>query len=221
VTQTPINTETSTSSTAADVARTGQEEAKHVVEKGKEQAGELAGQAKEQALDLYGDARRELRSQAESQATRLAETVRSMSRQLSAMAQHAPEDGTVKSLTEQAASRTDQLAARLETTGLDGAVDEVKRFARERPLVFLGGALGLGLIVGRVVRNTNTKELLQAAKPDGSGNGQGSGDVSPHSTTGSQPGAGLTTPSGVASASASPITPPQAGAATAPEVTRG
>jgi hypothetical protein len=219
MTQTPTNEETSATSRAADVARTGQEEAKHVVEKGKEQAGELAGQAKEQAMDLYGDARRELRSQAESQATRLAETVRSMSRQLSAMAQHAPEDGTVKSLTQEAASRTDQLAERLETTGLDGAVDEVKRFARQRPLVFLGGALGLGLIVGRVVRNTNTKELLQAAKPDGSGNGQATGDSSPGSSP--QQSGGLTTPSGVASASASPITPPQAGAAIGAEVRRG
>jgi hypothetical protein len=219
MTQTPTNAETSATSRAADVARTGQEEAKHVVEKSKEQAGELAGQAKEQAMDLYGDARRELRSQAESQATRLAETVRSMSRQLSTMAQNAPEDGTVKSLTQEAASRTDQLAERLESTGLDGAVDEVKRFARQRPFVFLGGALGLGLVVGRIVRNTNTKELLQAAKPDGSGNGQATGD--PQQGSLPQPSGGLTTPSGVASASASPITPPQAGAATGAEVRRG
>jgi hypothetical protein len=200
------------------VARAGQEQAHQVVEKGREQAGELAGQAKDQATDLVGDARRELRSQAESQAQRLAETVRSMGRQLSAMASGSPQDGTVKSLAEQAGSRTEQFADRLESTGFDGAIDEVKRFARERPLVFLGGALGLGLVVGRVVRNSNTKELLQAAKPNAGEHNSGGGRASGNGGTAQ---GGLTTPSGVASASASPITPPQAGAATGAEVRRG
>jgi hypothetical protein len=40
----------------------------------------------------------------------------------------------------------------MEQGGAQGVVDDVTRFARRRPGVFLAGAAGMGFVVGRLVR---------------------------------------------------------------------
>ena len=43
--------------------------------------------------------------------------------------------------------------SRLEDRGIEGVVDDVSRFARRRPGVFLLAAAGAGFVVGRFVRS--------------------------------------------------------------------
>jgi hypothetical protein len=72
------------------------------------------------------------------------------------------------SLTSQLADTVSGAASRIGDGGYQGAIDDVKRFARNRPGMFLLGALGAGFVVGRMVKSVDTGSLLQAAKPDDS-----------------------------------------------------
>jgi hypothetical protein len=49
-------------------------------------------------------------------------------------------------------ARLDQVVERLGNGGFDGMVNDVQRFARRRPALFLVGAAALGLAVGRLIR---------------------------------------------------------------------
>ena len=50
-------------------------------------------------------------------------------------------------------------------------VSDAKRFARRRPLAFIGTSLVAGILVGRVLRNADTSALTDAAKPTDDGDG--------------------------------------------------
>ena len=94
-------------------------------------------------------------------------------------------DSQVASLTSQLADTVSNAASRIGDGGYQGAIDDVKRFARNRPGIFLLGALGAGFVVGRVVKSVDTGSLLQAAKADESGASQfaaGSGALSASSS---------------------------------------
>jgi hypothetical protein len=152
--------------TATTVAQTTANETKAVV-----------GEAKEAARDLVGDARTQLRGQADDQAQRLAGTLRSFSNQLSSMSRAPDAGGTAAEMARQAADRTRQFAQRIELGGIDGAMNDAKRFARTRPGTFLLGALGAGFVVGRVIKNVDTHAVATAAKPtsDASPGDEGAG----------------------------------------------
>jgi cell division septum initiation protein DivIVA len=141
------------------VAQTSAEETKAVVE-----------EAKEHARDLVGDAREQVRNQADDQSRRLASTLRDLSAQFTSMSSQGASSGTAVALARQAAQRTDQLATRLETGGIGGVMDDLRRLGRNRPGAFLLGAAGAGFVIGRVVKNADTKALASAAKPTSSSN---------------------------------------------------
>ena len=147
------------------------------------EARAVVGEAKDSARDLIGDARSQLREQAGDQAQRLAGTLRTFGEQLSSMAQGPHAQGTAADLARQAGDRTQQVAHRIETGGLDAVVGDAKRLARNRPGAFLLGALGAGFVVGRVLKNVDTHAVAAAAKPDdngaddvGTGHGAGAGN---------------------------------------------
>jgi hypothetical protein len=90
-----------------------------------------------------------------------------MGDQLRAMSRgEASPDSRVTSMTSQLADTVSNAAGRLSDGGLDGAIADVKRFARNRPGMFLLGALGAGFVVGRVVKAVDTGSLMQAVKAD-------------------------------------------------------
>ena len=74
-------------------------------------------------------------------------------------------------------SRWSSFASRLEDRGIEGVVDDVARFARRRPGVFLLAAAGAGFVVGRFVRSG-----VSVAR-DPSPNGGRDGEVTRTSTT--------------------------------------
>src|SRR5690606_32119711 len=106
-----------------------------------------AQDAAEHARRLVGETRSQLRTQAAEQTDRLSGTLRDVSDQLRSMADGtgaAP--GLVTDVTSDLASRTSSLASRLDEGGLDAAIDDVKRFARNRPVLFLAAAAGVGFV---------------------------------------------------------------------------
>jgi len=66
----------------------------------------------------------------------------------------------------EAAQRSERIASRIEQGGLDEVMDDAKRFARNRPGLFLLSAIGAGFAVGRIIKNSDTTAITAAAKPD-------------------------------------------------------
>jgi hypothetical protein len=62
------------------------------------------------------------------------------------------EAGAAGDYARQAGDKVNQLAGRLEQGGFDGLVDDVRRFARQRPGLFLVGAAAAGFAAGRMIR---------------------------------------------------------------------
>lgn len=164
---------------ASTVAESAQTHMSDVKDDTVTQAKAVVEDAKVQANRIMDDSRRELSHQAEQQTARLASSVRDMSRQLDKVAHggEAPQ-GIVGDLATQAAQATARFAETLEQRRPEELLDEVRRFARQRPGMFLLGAAGAGLLAGRLLRSVDTKDVVESAKAGARGDGdttQGSG----------------------------------------------
>jgi len=156
-----------TASAVADegksVAGTAGEQARSVAETAKTQVTTVKEEAKTQASRVIGDATSELQTQVEQRVSELAEKARSTGDQLRALAEGRTEEaGPAADWARQASERLDQFSDRVGNMGLEEASQEVKRFARQRPMMFLAGAATAGFLLGRTFRNAS-----------GGGNGSG------------------------------------------------
>jgi len=177
--------------------------------------------------DAMGQVRGQLDDQGRQQKDRLAGTLVTVGDDLERMAQSG--SGMAADLAREGADRARALARHLDGREPGELVDDVRRFARRRPGVFLLGALAAGVVVGRLVRGT--KDAVQAAEATGTPPEVTSGapnatDVSASHGYPTQPPAGLapeTTPSYSAPPSATGYsTPPRdAGLPGAPDSPTG
>lgn len=126
---------------ASDVAHTAKDEAVAV-----------AGAAKSQVKDLYAQSRTELSGQASQQQERLAKGLGAAGDELGSMARGSEDGGIATDLVQQLSTRLSGAASWLSDREPADVLDEVKRFARRRPLVFIGGAALAGIVAGRLVR---------------------------------------------------------------------
>jgi hypothetical protein len=153
---------------AAEVAATARQQAGTVAHTGQQEVKAVARDAKSQARHLMTESREELRTQANAQTSRVAGGLREISSQLQQMADAVDsQDSPVVSVVGQAAATTDRLAGRLDQGGIEGLLDETKRFARNRPGVFLLGALGAGLTMGRLLKGVTASS--DSATPGSNG----------------------------------------------------
>jgi len=161
--QSKIGQATDATSSAAAAVGT---QASAVASTAKDEASSVARDAKTQAQLLAGDARSQLREQADQQSQRLVQTLRDIGGQLDGMANgNSAPSGFVADVTQQAASSVHRMAQTLDQKGPQGVVADVKRFARERPGMFVVGAIGAGLVAGRLIRALDTSAVIDAAKP--------------------------------------------------------
>lgn len=140
-------------SAASDVAGTA-----------KEQASTVASTALGEVRGLMGQAGDQVRTQAEEQTHRLAQNLRQMSEQLRKMASQSDAEGPARDLVHQAAHHGTRAADFIESRGPSGIIDEVQRFARRRPGLFLLGAAAAGAAIGRITRAT--KDQARSASHD-------------------------------------------------------
>jgi hypothetical protein len=180
---------TNASSAVSDVAGTA-----------KEQVSAVASTARDEVRDLRGQAGGQLRAEAEQQARRLSQNLRQMSEQLTEMAGQSGSEGVARDLVRQAAHHSSRAADFIESRGPTGMVDEVQRFARRRPGLFLLTAAAAGVAVGRMTR---------AAKSAGSA-GSAQSAESVRSTSGSYSSYGSYRPSDTAELQPETITLPEA-----------
>jgi hypothetical protein len=141
---------------AQSVASTATDEGRAVVETAKSETGRLASEA-----------RAEMRKQGDEQTRRMADRVRDVGDQLERVQRGEAPEGPVANVLVEFGSRANQFADRLQSGGIDEVTRDVKRFARQRPGVFLAGAFALGVVAGRTLRNADTHALAEAAKPSG------------------------------------------------------
>jgi hypothetical protein len=138
---------------AGNVKDTAVDAGKQVAGTAKQEAANVAGEAKQQAKSLVGAATSQLKDQASSQQSKLASSLRGYTDQLQGLTQgQALEAGPLNDLVQQAASRANQFVSRLENSEPADVLDEVRRFARRRPVVFLTLCGLAGVVAGRITR---------------------------------------------------------------------
>lgn len=124
-----------------------------VADTAKQEARGVASEAKYQVRNLADRVGSEVRSQASTQQHRAAGGLRDVGSQFSEMAATSPRSGVARDLVETVGSRADSVAAWLDQREPQDLLDEVKRFARRRPGVFLAIAAGAGVVIGRLTRS--------------------------------------------------------------------
>lgn len=138
----------------------------------KEQAGTLASDAVEQGRVVVERARDQLREQGRTRTDEAARGLRQLSEQFQALAEGRTEEaGPAADYARQVASRTGDMAGRLESEGLDGLLRDMTAFARRRPVVFLVAAGTAGFVVGRAVRSGALSGSSNGRPQLGSANG--------------------------------------------------
>lgn len=152
---------------AKEVGREGVEAGQHVAETAKGEAKQVAHEAKEKARNLMSELGDDVYGQAHTQQQRVASGLRSIGEELSSMARNSEQSGTATHLVSRAADRADSVASWLENRDPGSLLDEVKRFARQRPGAFLAIAAGAGVLAGRL-----TKGLTADSGGSGTGTGQ-------------------------------------------------
>ena len=169
---------------AAQVASTAKDQATQVVSAAGEQAKAVAGDAKDQARQLVENSRQQLRSQAGEQTQKAASSLRDLGDQLQRMVRgEGPAEGPAADIARQAAQTVQRFADNLENRRPEEILEDVKRFARQRPGLFVLGALGAGFVAGRVLRTVDTTSITDAAK-SAAGIGGGQEEVSGPGTLG-------------------------------------
>jgi hypothetical protein len=144
---------------ATDVASTAKDAGHKVAATGKEQASKVAKDALSQARELYGQATSQLSDQAGTQQQKAAGTLHTFADDLTSM--RGQQDGLAAELLENIGGRAKGVAEWLENRDPQDVLVEVKRFAANRPWLFIGLAAGAGIVAGRL-----SKALVAEAKDD-------------------------------------------------------
>lgn len=137
---------------ASGVAGAAGQAAQGVVETARTEAAGVAQEVKVNARELYHQTRSELYDQAQTQQTRVADGLRTLSDELRTMASNTDSQGVAADIVQQAAERSSSLADWLGNRDPGSLLDEVKSFARRRPGAFLLLAAGAGVVAGRLGR---------------------------------------------------------------------
>lgn len=137
---------------AANVKDTAAGAASNVAQTAKSEASNVAVEAKEQAKNLIGQTQSELRGQASNQQSALAQKLNGWASELGSMASKSDESGQMSDLAHEASRRVGEISHWLDNHEPADLLNEVKRFARRRPVAFLAIAATAGVLAGRVTR---------------------------------------------------------------------
>ena len=137
---------------ATNVKDTAAGAASGVKDVAKSEVSNVAGEAKYQARNLVDQTRSELQGQVTNQQSQLASRLNGWASELGSMASKSDDSGPMTDLAHEASRRGGEIAHWLDTHEPADLLDEVKRFARRRPVAFLALAAAAGVVAGRVTR---------------------------------------------------------------------
>jgi hypothetical protein len=154
---------TSTQTTPPSTADVAKGEAKNVqetaVQAGSQVASTATDQAKEvvqetqrQAKDLLDQGKSQVREQAISQQQKAGQSLSSLAQELRGLADGTSSGapGPARDLLQQGAGMVESFASKLQNREPAELLDEVRRFARRKPGMFLLGAAAAGVVAGRL-----------------------------------------------------------------------
>ncbi|HEX6195994.1 MAG TPA: hypothetical protein VFZ37_08790 [Jiangellaceae bacterium] len=130
----------------------------------RDQARTVGSEAQTQARQVGRQVREKVRTEAESQAHRLAGNLRQWSEELFAMADSAKPDAAPREFVSGLANAGRSTADYLDEHGVGGTMQEIQGYARRRPGAFLVGAALAGFAVGRTAKATR-EAPAQSSQP--------------------------------------------------------
>jgi hypothetical protein len=201
---------------AGDVAQTAGDASQRVASVAKEQTQQVAAEAGQQAKQLLHQTQGELADQAGTQQQRLADRIRELGDELRSMADNSTQNGVATGVVRQAADRSHEVGSWLNDRDPAAVLDEIRSFARQRPVAFLALAVGAGVLAGRVTRGVKEQSSDDVAGPSDRSELMSTGPDYPLGATSDVPsavGSGYATPS--------PYDRPANGPATSPVPTTG
>jgi hypothetical protein len=154
---------------AVEAAQSGKQAAGEVAQTATDAAKNVAQETTSQAKQLAGKTGEQITEQANVQKDALVGGLRSLVDQLSAMTDHADNDGIAVELAGQARDRARSAADWLDAREPNEVVDGIRTLGRDRPGAYLAGALAAGVLAGRLTRG------VAAVHSDGAGSAQPSG----------------------------------------------
>lgn len=139
---------------AQETKDTAKQATAEVAQTAADKAKEVAGEAQRQARNLVGETRENLTGHVQQQHQNLVDQLRSLANEFSSLAngQSTGEGGVATELVSQAGDRAQQAVSWLENRQPADLVEEVRRFAQQRPGAFLAGAAIVGVLAGRLTR---------------------------------------------------------------------
>jgi hypothetical protein len=165
-----MTTESNASATerAQHAASTAGEQGQHVAGVAADEARSVAGEAAQQVRGIADQARGQVRDQLDEQSRtqrdRVVGTLGTLGDDLHRMADGA-DSGLATDLAREVADRVQGVARHLDGREPSDLLDDVRRFARQRPGTFLLGALAAGVVVGRVARGARDGAVAAGAEP--------------------------------------------------------
>jgi len=137
---------------AKNVGQTAAQAGSQVASTAADQAKEVAQETQRQAKDLLDQGRTQVKEQVVSQQQKAGQGLSSLAQELRGLAdgssQGAP--GPARDLLQQASGMLESFAGRLQNREPAELLDEVRRFARRKPGLFLLGAAAAGVLAGRL-----------------------------------------------------------------------
>jgi hypothetical protein len=137
---------------AANVRGTAADAASGVKDVATSEVSNVASEAKSQVRSLVDQTRSQLRGQASNQQSELASRLNSWASELGSMASRSQDSGPMTDLAQEASRRVGEMSHWLDNHEPADLLEEVKRFARRRPVAFLALAAAAGVVAGRVTR---------------------------------------------------------------------
>jgi hypothetical protein len=194
---------------ASDAAGAAKQAGSDVAATAADKAKDVAAETKRQARDLVSEARGQVSGQLGDQHKNLVSNLRSLADELGNMSNASEQPGVASELVSQAGDRANGVADWLDSREPSQLLDDVRSFARQRPAVFLAGALVAGLAVGRLTRGV----VASHTEDSGSGSSVGADDETLAYDTVTDPsfGAGYTPTYDVGSNAAGYSSPPVGG----------
>jgi hypothetical protein len=169
VSESPDGSDNSMKDKAAESAQAGKQAAGEVASTAADKAKDVAQETKQQARNVLGQAQDQLKQQTAAQHQSLVSNLHAIGDQLGSMAHNSDQSGYATDLVSQAGDRVHSAASFLESRQPSELVDELRRFARQKPGTFILGALAAGVVAGRLTRG------VVAAHKDDSGDSGSSG----------------------------------------------
>jgi hypothetical protein len=161
----------SVSDKASQVAGSAKQSGTEVAQNAADKAKTVAAETQRQARNLVGEAQDQVREQAQTQQQRASSGLHSLADQLRGMADQGDQSSVATDLARQASDRAHGVASWLEQRQPGDLIDELRRFARQRPGTFLLAAAAAGVLAGRLTRGVVAAQSDQKSEQESATSG--------------------------------------------------